>query len=347
MGCSILRAARISARKHKIIGLNLDAFRSGIFDCDSAYITPPLSNITAFRERLLEIVVKEKPDLILAGRDDDVPVLAQMSAELAELGSVVAASSESAVNLCRDKLATAQFFEKAGLPFARTAHERSGISLLVKEEGFPVVVKPRSGSGSHGVSIAFDHTDLSSALEGPGDVIVQKYLKPKNWPDQLQHSDVYLPSGKIRQEMELSIQVILGPNGVLGPFASENSLQGYMPVGVRVIESLALQEIVRKASEKFIEARLTGPCNFQARETAPETFQFFEVNPRCTGITDIRASIGFNEIDLILDALVHKNDVVSPKFPTNQLAYRYWSHVVFQSADLEELQSRGEWRPSS
>ena len=64
---------------------------------------------------------------------------------------------------------------------------------------------------------------------------------------------------------------------------------------------------VRAAAEKMAkcltELGQVGPCNFQSRITAEGPF-FYEINPRFSGGSGMRAALGFNEVEACLRHLV-------------------------------------------
>ncbi|MBE8985967.1 ATP-grasp domain-containing protein [Nostoc sp. LEGE 12450] len=70
--------------------------------------------------------------------------------------------SEAAAKLCTDKLLTRQILAEAGLPTPKFAEATDDESLLKAAEkiGYPVVVKPRYGSGSQGVFVARDKAEF-------------------------------------------------------------------------------------------------------------------------------------------------------------------------------------------
>ncbi|NEQ36721.1 MAG: ATP-grasp domain-containing protein [Okeania sp. SIO3I5] len=72
--------------------------------------------------------------------------------------------SEEAAQICTDKLLTRQILAKAGLPTPEIAEGSDRNSLLKAAEqiGWPVVVKPRYGSGSQGVFVARDKAEFES-----------------------------------------------------------------------------------------------------------------------------------------------------------------------------------------
>lgn len=70
--------------------------------------------------------------------------------------------SEAAAKVCTDKLLTRKTLAEAGLPTPKCIESSDEKSLINATEniGYPVVVKPRYGSGSQGVFVARDKVEL-------------------------------------------------------------------------------------------------------------------------------------------------------------------------------------------
>ncbi len=69
VGHAILAALRRSEAPWYVVGVNSAAFNAGDFDCDSAWLAPPVADRAAFEARLIEVVEAEGPALILPGRE--------------------------------------------------------------------------------------------------------------------------------------------------------------------------------------------------------------------------------------------------------------------------------------
>jgi biotin carboxylase len=75
--------------------------------------------------------------------------------------------SEASARACTDKRATHHIFMDAGIPipkFAIATTELDIAAVAVKTIGFPVILKPRSGSGSRGVFVARSISELHDWL---------------------------------------------------------------------------------------------------------------------------------------------------------------------------------------
>lgn len=64
-----------------IIGTNSDPAAASNFWADVTYLVPVSAKAEAFRQRMREILLAERPDLVIAGRDGDLEALAALKDE--------------------------------------------------------------------------------------------------------------------------------------------------------------------------------------------------------------------------------------------------------------------------
>ena len=351
VGHAILAALRRSEAPWYVVGANSEAFSAGVFDCDSAWLTPPVSDRAAFEARLIEIVEAERPALIVPGRDDDLPILAAMRERLAELGAFALVGSAEAVDICTDKYRTAKVFRAAGLPFTETAASREEIEALLAACGFPLLAKLRRGFASRGVRVLFDRDGIEAVLACGAEMVVQEYLAPRSWNKaraEITPSDVER-DGMLRQDEEMSAEVFLGRDGkALGVIAcSVDKLHGHVHAS-EVLDDPLLEAVVREGAELLGRHGLIGPCNINGRRLVDGSWGFFEVNARFTGATSVRAAFGFNEVEAAWRHFIEgeeKPDCLT--FDKDQVVCRYLAETVVRKGDLDELRQRGKWRASS
>ena len=288
VGHAILAALRRSEASWYVVGVNSEAFSAGVFDCDSAWLAPPVAQREAFEERLLEVVEAERPALIVPGRDDDLPILAARRERLADLGAFALVGSREAVDICSDKYRTAKVFRAAGLPFTETAASREEIEALLDACGFPLLAKPRRGYGSRGVRVLFDRDGIEAALAGGVEMVVQEYLVPGSWNKargEISRADVER-DGVLRQEDELSVQVLLGRGGkALGVIATRADKAHGDSLAIEVLDEPPFEVVAREGAELLGRHGMIGPCGITGRWLADGSWGYYEVNARCAGAT--------------------------------------------------------------
>ncbi len=299
VGQSVLRALRLSGLPWQVIGLDIDARAAGLYVCDQGHLVPPASD-PGYGDRLRHVLAQAGARLLIPGSDPEVSAIARHREALRDAGIVPIVGSPEAVRFCRDKLAGSQFFHAHGFPFARTVPACEAMELA-SQVGFPLIAKPSGGSASRGAVVVFDEPQLQRCLTQPG-MIVQEYLVPDNWHKsrvELGPHDV-APGGLLRQEDEISTQVLFDHEGqLLGQFTSRNVLKQGVPVFIDPCREPLVEDLARRMGLLLVQHGMVGPCNFQCKLTAAGPI-FFEVNPRFTGITAVRAATGFNEVEAVL-----------------------------------------------
>lgn len=350
-GQSVLRALKCSQMDLRLVGLDADPWSPGLFCVERGYLVPHSVHANEYIRRLEEIVREEEVDLVIPGSDPEIEVLSRFSDRIS--CDVVVGSARS-VQLSRDKLMGSRFFRSRGFPFAETLPLENLGEIL--EIPFPIVVKPRSGSASSGVVLAFESTELQEiALRRPGD-ICQPYLIPASWgvSARLGRADL-MSGGRLVQKDEVSIQILVGSRGgLLGTFTSLNMLRDGVPMRIEPIEGGESATWAEKMALALAQEGFRGPCNFQCRVTR-EGPVFFEVNPRFTGITAMRAALGFNECEAVVRDLVLKQPEGEIRRgllqDTSHVCSRFITECIIPKDDLNGVRRdgsvEGRGRPTS
>jgi carbamoylphosphate synthase large subunit len=327
-----------------VVGYDMEPWSAGLYAVACGRLLPPAS-AADYAECLLRNLREDQARILLPGSDPELPFLARAREAFLAAGVIPIVGSPEAVRLCRDKLAAYRFFERHGLPFVRTAPAREGLALA-REVGFPVIVKPVGGSASRHVAVVFSEEELRPHLDQE-DLIVQEYLVPEAWGvsrRDLGREDV-LTNHKLRQEDEVSIQVLFDHCGThLGTFTSRNVLVDGVPMRIDPWPKAPVEPVAYEMARLLLEQGLVGPCNLQCKMTADGP-RFFEINARFTGITAVRAAMGFNEVEaLLLRALLDEPvEAVRERLrvPEDLVCSRFITELLFSRANLERLRENG------
>ncbi|MCD8299312.1 MAG: ATP-grasp domain-containing protein, partial [Opitutae bacterium] len=114
-------------------------------------------------ETLIDICRGNKIDALISLNDLELPLLAVSRERFAVAGTFVVISSERVIDICFDKLKTAEFVASIGLnspkTFVSLAAAQSAIAA--GELSFPLVLKPRRGSGSIGIEFVESCDELA------------------------------------------------------------------------------------------------------------------------------------------------------------------------------------------
>lgn len=336
-GLAALQSCRTGGGDWHLVGLNSIAEVPGMALADRACLTPPVADREAYRDRLLGIVRAERPRLVVPGRDGDLPVLLPLRDDLAREGAFLLAGSEEAVAIAGDKYLTAGALRPLGFDFVETAASLAEARTLAGRCGYPLLAKPREGNASRGLRLVMSEVELAAVFDAPEPMAVQEYLVPERWGidrgnitrERLLTDDDLRP-GRIRQEAEITVHVILGRAGqVLGSMAHVADYIDGLASRIDVLDDPETLETGTRAIAALGERGLVGPCNIQGRRVAGRGVAFYEVNARVTGLTGARTALGFREMEAIWRHFVEGEESVDClACPSSGTVHRYLADVV-------------------
>jgi carbamoyl-phosphate synthase large subunit len=218
--------------------------------------------------------------------------------QFAREGINVVTNDAETVSFFSDKLATFKKLKACGVPIPKTSELCTASDIL--EVGLPCIVKPATGSG--GSSAVFFAVTIDEALiyaefiHRNGSVpIVQEYVGDDE--GEFSIGVLSLPDkrvvGSIALRRMLNAKLSVSYRGRGGVVSSGYS-QGY----IDAFPNLCVQA---EKIANLIQSR--GPINIQGR-VRNGLLMPFEINPRFSASTYLRALAGFNEIDILLDYLI-------------------------------------------
>ena len=274
------------------------------FGCDispTAYGLYDANFIETFRvdrDRYIESVIdacrRAGADWLIAGGEQPMALLSAASSQLEEYGIKLVANSPDVVRIFSDKALTFEMLRNAGIEIPRTAVVSSEDDI--RSVGFPCIVKPATGSGGS-VSVFFattadEATTYADFIRRSGGIpIAQEYIS--------------------EEEGEFTIGVLsLTDGAVAGSIALKRSLDAKLSISYRgrggLVSSGYSQGYIddfpslREQAERIAKAvGSQGPINIQGRVRDGKLVPF-EINPRFSASTYLRALAGFNEVDIML-----------------------------------------------
>jgi len=294
VGQSVITSCRLSNLPIKTIGFGTNAFAFGAYECDAFDYTPTIY-ADNFIEELIKKCKEHKVDLLIPGRDDEALIYAKNKEKFDLAGIKTIVAGQEIIEICRDKERMSLDLNPIVNVFVE-CYNREDLENIIKsgKADFPLIAKPRGGFASKGIEIILNESDFSRITD---DHIIQELAIPletdPNYPFYMDQ----IAKNNNPQVSEISIQVVLGVNGeLLGKMASFNKLNNGVPIEIVPYEDDRVWEIVDKLLPVFKEKGFVGPINIQGRLTK-RGLKLFEMNPRFTGITGLRALMGFNEVE--------------------------------------------------
>jgi carbamoyl-phosphate synthase large subunit len=270
----------------------------------------PMANDPRYIDAIEKLLAEERPDALLVGTDVELEILALHRHELEQRFSThVVVSSPEVVRIADDKYKTYQFFRQHGFdaPDSCLPGEES---VLVERVGFPLIVKPRIGARSAGVSKVRNWEELRHALataERP--VVIQECVATD--------ADEYT-AGTLTFDGQCRASIVMRRD-----LRDGNTYRAFVEAYPE------LNAMVRRMAESL---GAYGPANFQFR-LAGGKVKVFEINGRFSGTTPLRMHAGFNEVEMTLRHILKGEPIVQPEVQPITIL-RHWSETVVRSSEL-------------
>ena len=167
------RALRRLGLNGNVITTDLNRLSPGLYFGDHHYIAP-LTTDPEYIPLIKSICSKERVHLLIPTIDDELPIFGRHRCEFEEMGVRVAVSGEQTGHVCNDKYASYRFFNKRGIPFARTWLPEE---LNRENMKYPLFLKPRSGRGSIGAFTIKNRRELDFFVKYVHGAIIQEFLE--------------------------------------------------------------------------------------------------------------------------------------------------------------------------
>lgn len=315
LGQGIVRSLQSARFDCEIVTADSFPLSPGLFWGARGHVPPPPTD-PRYLDAMTALLAAERPDIVMIGTDTELPLMAAGRAQLEEAsGGVVLVSSPEVVGIADDKYRTYQFFADAGLapPASVLPEDTSALAALIDEVGFPLIVKPRVGARSFGMSRVTNMAELTAALDRRSGLVVQECVGD---------ADTEYTAGVLVFDGQAAASIVMRRD-----LRNGNSHRAYAE------PFSELNIMVRKFGEALAPF---GPANFQFRLDRDGRPRVFEINARFSGTTPMRALVGFNEVELCVRKLLWDAPVMQPEINTATVL-RHWTESVIDSDRPDEL----------
>jgi carbamoyl-phosphate synthase large subunit len=259
-----------------LVAADMDPWAAGLYlvPPDARTLVPAGSD-PGFADAALARCVAMSVDVLIPTCDAELLPLGRARAGFREAGVELLLAPDQALDVCLDKLALVE--RCAGrVPVPRTERlDQADPGLWT----YPVMVKPRRGSGSRGISMVGSAQELAE-MQASADYLVQEYLPGT----------------------EYSIDVLADVTGHV--VASVPRVRERVDSGVSVAgRTLHDAELERLGADMAVVTGLTYVANVQFRRDAAGRPALLEVNPRFPGTMPLTVASGVDMPLMALDAL--------------------------------------------
>lgn len=298
LGQEIFKALKL-AGDWRLIGA--DASRAGIglyLEGFAKTVLVPRANDSRYVGNLLELCREEKAVAVAPGSEPENLVIAIHREELKRKGILAMVNDLEVIRLCSDKSALFKRLEKLGTPCPTTALVTNPDDADIGQ--YPVIVKPaRASGGSRFCFIAEERAEARCFAQ---------YLLKRDIVPIVQQ---YIPA----PEDEYTVGVTSTPDGaVVGSIALKRLLESRLSYSTRYEAARGLLVLSSGISQGRIDVfhEVRQHCEWLAHQLGSSwcmniqgrlwkgLFYPFEINPRHSGTTYLRAMAGWNEPDMLL-----------------------------------------------
>lgn len=163
--------------------------RCNIITTDSYELAPALYETTkqyvtkkwdepGYWEDIEDICVKENIGLIASLVDPELELLANHKKRFEKKGILVNIGDEATVKAAFDKYQTLCFIKEHGFNWIKTYIDYESVEdeILNGSLTFPLITKPRKGSGSAGIEVVYNLDRLKQICEDNEDILIQEYI---------------------------------------------------------------------------------------------------------------------------------------------------------------------------
>jgi carbamoyl-phosphate synthase large subunit len=291
---ALMRVDDAVRARWETVAADADPFSWGLYVADRKALVPRAGE-PGYLDRIRELIEAHGLAAVIPGTESEAALLA---AHRDEVPVPVIANDSRLMPLMMDKQLTEAKLRDLGLNFI-PSHPWEQRERAVGEFGFPLFVKPTLGTGgSRGVHLVTSRAELDALtpfVDAESRPIVQPYLGDGDAEYTVgvlsDNAGNVIDSIVIRRKLiGLSLLDAKGCGNGTTATVSTGISQGF------VVRHPEMQEFCEDVASRLGSR---GPLNLQLRVHEGD-FYIFEIHPRFSGTTPIRASTGFNEPDVLL-----------------------------------------------
>lgn len=306
-GEQIIKALKLSTNLNlEIIGTDVSEITTGKRLVDLFYKVP-YANDKNFKNILSDIIDKHNVKFIFHGSEPELKFISENRDFFESKGVGHPLNSQEIISLCMDKLKTFEVLESFGFKVGR--YKKINFLKDIDDiDFFPLVLKPSTGSGgSAHVNICFDKDDLATVakymLKYGVDIIAQEYIYSE------EEYTIGVSSDKYANIVgSIAIRRILG-NSLSTRVKIKKDDKLYMiSTGISQGKIIHNENILKQAEDIAKKLHSVGPINIQCRVLNGVLIPF-EINPRLSGTTSLRAMVGYNEPEAMIQSYVFDKTV--------------------------------------
>ena len=161
----------------EVIAVDCDASAPALQFADIAHIVPRITD-PEYVSHIKQLCRTYNVHAVLSLIDPELSLLAEHKKEFEQENITMMVSDKDVVNICFDKYLTYKLLQTHGLPGIPTflTLDEIAVEMEKKQLDFPLIIKPRNGSASIGISIVHSFEELHALWKDTGELIAQPFI---------------------------------------------------------------------------------------------------------------------------------------------------------------------------
>jgi carbamoyl-phosphate synthase large subunit len=302
------------AKEHALYMGDMDPCAAGLYlvPAERRFIWPR-GDAADFVDIVLDICKTHGIEVLIPTVDAELAPLSAAAEKFSKIGVQLPISSFEALQLCRDKYELLKFCENQ-IPIPKTQLYTS--EIIDRIAHFPLLAKPRKGSGSRGI-FNIEKSEGLMNLPQDGSYLLQELLTGD----------------------EYSVDVYMHSSG--RPIAAVPRLRMKLKGGVAVTaRTQHFPELSTLAIKIAALVKLRYAVNIQFKADKTRQFKLLEINPRFPGTLPLTTAAGVDMPKLLMQDL-QQHEFATGLMPFKELLMvRYWTEHFCSPDEWEELCQR-------
>jgi carbamoyl-phosphate synthase large subunit len=319
LGEQIVKALRLAAGPYEIVGGDMDPHSKGLTEVEHPVVLPPASD-PGYLDAVLGVCRARRVAALFPGSEAELKVLDRRRELIAGQGLFLPINSSPVLEICLDKSKTSRWLADHGFSAPPTYQIREAADLRsVPDDILPAALKPAvGGGGSNNLHLAQTRAELkymgAYLLWNLGEFIVQQYVG--SCDSEYTVGVLSDLEGRLINSIALKRSILSGLSNRIKVKnrTAKKELGEILAVSNGISQGeLGRFPAVTAECERIAEALDSrGALNIQCRLHEGRVY-VFEINPRFSGTTSLRALAGYNEPDILLRRHL-KGEAITPHF---------------------------------
>lgn len=318
---ALMRVDETVRLRWETLATDADPFSWGLYVADASALVPP-ARAPEYLDRIRELIALNDVAAVIPGTEAEAALLA---AHRDDISVPLIANDVELMSLMLDKKKAEVKLRELGLKFI-PSYPWDRRAEAASEFGFPLFVKPTVGTGgSRGVHLLTSRAELDAVtpfVRAESRPIIQPYLGD---------GDAEYTVGVLSDRRGEVIDSIVIRRKLIGLSLLDSKMYGEQTatVSTGISQGFVIPhpEIQEFCEDLAVRLNSCGPLNVQLRVHDGE-FYVFEIHPRFSGTTPIRASTGFNEPDVLLRNYLYGEEFNRLGYRANVAAIRAFEHIL-------------------